>query len=934
MAQPGPSFGSDRRGALLATQHFAKGTIGYGVHRGINFLYNGVPGFGGGYRNRYSAEIGSFFQRSDIQELLSKPITDAAANRQVAQAEYNYWMTVGSSPNSSAEDREGAALALRFSPEKRAQQHILLESDSLANTLKAIALIAVAYPGIIADGVQNIFNNILDDTSQYITDLESAITRMIDNFVLSQTIRSPLALDLDGNGIVDTINKSLGIHFDLDGNTFAETTGWIASGDGLLVLDRNGNGEIDNGFELFGDNTVLANGAKAANGFLALAELDANADGRIDALDEAYNQLQIWKDSNSNGIVNQGELLTLSQASVQSLSTAFISQSFIDAEGNHHLQVGGYMLTDGSSRVMNDVWFAIDTARTIQLDLVEIPDNVKALPELQGFGNVRGLHQAIARDTSGSLQALLQEFIQTEDAARLDQITTNLLYAWVGVENEDPSGRDSTHIRTHLIDARKVYVLEAFLGQSFVGTWCDGSQDLNPHANSAPVLEKIFDNLMQYMKTQLLGQTHFLGFNSSFGVQKNGDSGRSEIDVSKTISLLSEIYTRNTDYGDGWILEFGNSLKTVGVIGQLIIPALRKQGDITGSDLSFALATIGYNLNRGTDDDDNIEGISEQNNYLFGASGNDVLTGSGRSDVFVGGLGNDKLSGGSGDDVYLFERGDGKDIIIDIDSTDGNFDRIQFGKDILADDVSLIRSGSDLILRLKGTSDKLIIQNWGAEDSSDDARIERFEFADGTSWDPSHLPTPATFGTADADLLVGSTDGERLSGFGGDDHLSGQGGHDTLDGGSGDDELYGGFGNDALLGRSGNDILWGAGGNDTIIGGQGADRSHGGDGADRFIFNSPDEGGDTIIDFLSNQGDRLALSAIGFGGGLTAGTAVDPGQFVVGTAATNDHHRLIYNTLTGLLLFDPDGSQALAPIQIATLNSKPTLAATDILVFS
>lgn len=380
MAQPGPSFGSDRRGALLATQHFAKGTIGYGVHQGINLLYNGVPGFGGGYRNRYSAEIGSFFQRSDIQELLSRPITDAAANWQVAQGEYNYWRSVKANPNSSAEDRAGAELALKFSPESRAQQHILLESDSLASTLKASALILDAYPGIIVDGAQNIFKNIYDDTSQYITDLESSITHMIDTFVRSQSIRSPLALDLDGNGMVDTISKSLGIHFDLDGNTFAETTGWIASGDGLLVLDRNGNGEIDNGFELFGDNTVLANGANAANGFLALAELDGNRDGRIDILDDAYAQLQIWKDSNSNGLVNQGELLTLAQANIQSLGTAFTSQSFIDAEGNHHLQVGGYMLTDGSSRVMNDVWFAIDTARTIQLDLVEIPDSIKALP--------------------------------------------------------------------------------------------------------------------------------------------------------------------------------------------------------------------------------------------------------------------------------------------------------------------------------------------------------------------------------------------------------------------------------------------------------------------------------------------------------------------------------------------------------------------------
>ena len=153
-----------------------------------------------------------------------------------------------------------------------------------------------------------------------ITDpLDNLITSLQNSFNQAEITRSPIILDLDGNG-VKTTNKSAGIHFDLDGNKFAETTGWVDKSDGLLVLDKNGNGTIDNGSELFGNNTLLNNGSKAANGFAALVELDSNKDGKVDISDSAYTQLRVWKDSNSDGQVDAGELLTLSQAGVISMA--------------------------------------------------------------------------------------------------------------------------------------------------------------------------------------------------------------------------------------------------------------------------------------------------------------------------------------------------------------------------------------------------------------------------------------------------------------------------------------------------------------------------------------------------------------------------------------------------------------------------------------
>jgi hypothetical protein len=103
--------------------------------------------------------------------------------------------------------------------------------------------------------------------------------------------KDPLILDLDNDGL-ETINVADGAYFDHDGNGFAEQTGWASSDDGLLVIDRNNNGTIDNGQELFGDQTILQNGQTATDGFQALAELDSNNDGVIDANDAAFSNLR------------------------------------------------------------------------------------------------------------------------------------------------------------------------------------------------------------------------------------------------------------------------------------------------------------------------------------------------------------------------------------------------------------------------------------------------------------------------------------------------------------------------------------------------------------------------------------------------------------------------------------------------------------------
>ena len=94
-------------------------------------------------------------------------------------------------------------------------------------------------------------------------DLENLIQNVQEKFTTAHKQASPLALDLDGDGVETTTVES-GVYFDHDDNGFAEKSGWVGKDDGLLVRDINNNGLIDDGTELFGNNSVLSSGQKAA----------------------------------------------------------------------------------------------------------------------------------------------------------------------------------------------------------------------------------------------------------------------------------------------------------------------------------------------------------------------------------------------------------------------------------------------------------------------------------------------------------------------------------------------------------------------------------------------------------------------------------------------------------------------------------------------
>jgi hypothetical protein len=294
-----------------------------------------------------------------------------------------------------------------------------------------------------------------------------------ERFGDAENTTSPLILDLNGDG-VKTLNKTAGKHFDHAGDGFAERTGWVDKDDGLLVRDLNGDGKITSGRELFGNHTLLKNGInagkQAANGFEALKDLDSNADGLVDDKDAGFASLRVWKDTNGNGLTDTGELLSLAQAGVKSLKVAYTdagSNAAADAQGNQHQQLGTFTQTDGSTQNMHDVWFATSSWDTIdQRSPLALSAAIAALPEMEGRGTLGSLHQAMARDSSGKLQALVTQYTTQTDAGSRDALLQNILYHWAGVQDVDPASRANTRLYGNAIgDARKLEFMEEYFGR-------------------------------------------------------------------------------------------------------------------------------------------------------------------------------------------------------------------------------------------------------------------------------------------------------------------------------------------------------------------------------------------------------------------------------------------------------------------------------------
>jgi Ca2+-binding RTX toxin-like protein len=189
-----------------------------------------------------------------------------------------------------------------------------------------------------------------------------------DTTVVNNNYTPPIVLDLNGNLTTSITLESSNVYFDYDGDGVKEKTAWIESGDALLSMDLNGDGLINNGSELFGNYTKLADGSLASDGYTALAQYDSNHDNVIDANDSAFASIKIWKDLNQNGITDAGELTSLQLSNISSIhlsredGTTF---SQITEAGNIISNQTSFTSSSTTSGIVRDVWFKVDQNDTI-----------------------------------------------------------------------------------------------------------------------------------------------------------------------------------------------------------------------------------------------------------------------------------------------------------------------------------------------------------------------------------------------------------------------------------------------------------------------------------------------------------------------------------------------------------------------------------------
>ncbi|WP_159068645.1 calcium-binding protein [Neisseria wadsworthii] len=620
---------------------------------------------------------------------------------------------------------------------------------------------------------------------------------------------SPIIIDLNGDGI-KTIGLGGGANFDHDKSGFALQTGWAAKEDGLLVLDLNGNGAVDNGGELFGNHTLLADGKPADNGFEALKQYDTNQNGLLDTGDARWGKFRIWQDADSDGVSDSGELKTLSETGIISLNLKYTETDVLDENGNAHKQTSSAIWKDGHTGDAVDVWFKTDGSKATYTRKFDHTEEIAKLPEVIVSGKVYHLRDAVSQDKV--LLDQLKEYVAVEEpqAEKLEA----LIYQWTDTAEIDPAGRGEN------VDARKLAVLEKLSGETFNQSGWGNT----PGPQAGKALNDEFAKFAGYVAGSIKMQKIYA---SAIGGEmiKTDEGGKAAIDwAGMRKYVFEQIQAKNVaeaaDAADAVAnaLVFNESLasgfkQSVQKFTSLVfhygaLTDLQKLAELDG--------TFGDAANNRLETKA-AGNVLLEGGVLFGEGGDDTLNGRGGNDVLVGGAGNDHLSGGEGSDIYVFGKNFGKDSVNNHDTSAERNDMIRFTEGLKQSDFVYTRSYDNLMISAKDGSGELTVNSYFSKDAAGGYQIDQILFDDGTVLDVEAVKQLVIKGTEQNDTLYAYAEGNTLAGLGGNDALYGGAGDDLLSGGNGNDTLQGGEGNDKLHGGSGNDVLNGGKGEDIYI---------------------------------------------------------------------------------------------------------------------
>ncbi|MDR2925971.1 MAG: hypothetical protein LBU76_08530, partial [Azoarcus sp.] len=527
----------------------------------------------------------------------------------------------------------------------------------------------------------------------------------------------PLALDLDGDGIETVGISGAGtVLFDHDGDGIRTGTGWVKGDDGFLVLDRNGNGTIDDGSELFGTDTVKSDGKKAKSGLDALSSLDSNRDGVFDASDAAFSQVKIWQDANQDGISQAGELKSLSEHGIASISLTATAQNRNLGSGNSQGATATFTRADGSTGTASDLNLADNPFYREFTNSIQISEEIAKLPDMQGSGAVRDLREAaqLSPELAEKLSALAEAGYL--DRGEFREKIIEIIDAWAGssdfknsIEDADLNANAGLHYLPTALAGNRM-VLDAIFGKKTTETpFVEALRAESARLDHIVTTLEAF-NATLFHKTQPITTLAGSGSGSGSGTQSSmildEDDVPEPLEIqhgyfhdyallsNEQIKLLEQSYeqlidsvydglvmqTRLKPFVDSIALTFdsaGLHFDSSAITERLFQQweenperALENYADMVRCGAKF-LPTVGWSgttellawTAKSQGDADLTALLKKFNIYsgagqLSGTSENDGLVGGAGNDTLYGNGGNDILAGGTGNDTLYGGAGD------------------------------------------------------------------------------------------------------------------------------------------------------------------------------------------------------------------------------------------------------------------------------------
>jgi Ca2+-binding RTX toxin-like protein len=529
-----------------------------------------------------------------------------------------------------------------------------------------------------------------DDFFKGMKDLTSS-----EGFVVQPIRRDPLVLDLDGDGI-HTTGVNMNVHFDHDGDGYKEQTGWLSGSDGFVVLDRNGNGVIDNGTELFGTNTSLSDGTTASDGYDALAEYDLNQDGKIDSSDSIYNDIKIWTDVNYNGVSEQEELFSLKDLGIKSISVQGKNNGTITDTQNIVVKDGTFEYNNGTTGVSNSLEFNTNKFSVDADGKIIIDSRLSGINDISAMGYSRSLKESAT--VNSTLGDLLVEFQNSDSRTDKTNLLDKIIVQWAKTSEfkdfyeriaayQYPQSSPKPTDVLYESDGVKskfdyIAIAEIFSGKTL---WQINNTNVYTVIRDNPTLKIFYEDLKKYVYSSLIDGTQFKSYKLAL-MDSDGELN----DLNELKAIFENDLTHNGIKAFEKIFDFtflyGDSLLNIGFKRDEYLIEILSKFEWPLDSISL-LKNMGITYINGTgwsNTDTQIvneyligEEHSKINKFVLGGNGSDTISVSGEGaiiytrdgdDMITAGSGSQEIHGGSGNDVI--DSGYGSDVIFGDDGDD------------------------------------------------------------------------------------------------------------------------------------------------------------------------------------------------------------------------------------------------------------------------